>query len=151
MLVGRSESLFLLECMQSRPLKRVIHSFAFGDVEKTVHRADEVTFCIVQRINVYGHDEAGAIGPLDDAFHVSNRLPGCQHLRNHRPPDLRSSELKKKRASAEFFVRLPRLWCATPESHCVTIVLKYGAPRVADECRNWQKIENTLRNAQHGA
>jgi hypothetical protein len=31
------------------------------------------------------------------------------------------------------------------------IVLKDGAPRVADERRNWQKIENTIGHAQYGA
>jgi hypothetical protein len=31
------------------------------------------------------------------------------------------------------------------------VVLKDGAPRVADERGNWQKIENTIRHAQYGA
>jgi hypothetical protein len=42
---------------------------------------------------------------------------------------------------AEFFVRLAGLWCAAPNGHRMTIVLKDGAPRVADKRCDWQKID----------
>ncbi len=131
--------------------QRIVDALAFGDVEKAVHRADQFTLGIAQRIDIDRQKHLPAVGTLDQALGVAHRYAGGQHLGEKRPRHRRAVGFVEPRALAELVVGLTGGGTSAPDLHRAPIVLEDGAARVANDGGDRQQIENAVRRPQHRA
>src|SRR6266567_3964439 len=103
MFVSCGQSLFLLKRMEARMLECGVCTLALGDVEKAVHRPNQLALHIAQGIDIDRYDRT-----------------------RHR----RAIHIVEARAFPELIVRLARIRRPAPDSDGVTIILKDRALRV---------------------
>src|SRR6266849_8808606 len=133
MFVSCGQSLFLLKRMEARMLESGVRTLALGDVEKAVHRPNQLALHIAQGIDIDRYDQACAVGPFNNPLDIAYRRTARQNFGYHRTRHRRAIHIVEARAFPELIVRLARIRRPAPDGDSVTIILKDRALRVTDE------------------
>src|ERR1700693_52774 len=94
----------------------ILRSFAFGNVLKAIHGADQFSLSVSQGCNIHQSRYARSVGPLYHYFHIVSRDSCPERLRHSR--FLVRHELSVRRPKAQrgaITLRcIPRFWLASP-------------------------------------